>query len=397
MWRKDMATKELIIKQEHKCPYCGRDPGHFFYGPGHKIKKNKTWCSRQCSHAHSKGYVYSEVIKSKIPEDVLLDPEDRERALDYVNDNLTRRWRYHCKGTGYVRTIVDLKDVFLHRFVLGVGYDNSTNVVFLNGNKKDCRKANLQIMTQEEHNIWHNTKITQDVIIEGVHKKKMSFETKHGAREVFFDPDDWDIIKIYRWCIKHSSKWSDYAQAQVPHPDGGKKICNSKHTTATGEEIEYLYSTAKTTKLAMHRLVSGLVMVGSETGLHIDHIDGNGLNNCKENLRITSARGNTHNRKTYSNGDVPYSGVTLRSDCVRLIKQGEDVSHIKNPFIARIGGGKDRKHLGCFPTAERAAEVYDKAVCKYWELVNPERQLNFPELKEQYLAEIEAEEKILTS
>ena len=382
-----MTKKILKLDEEPRCLYCGKVAG-YYKNPNYTVKRPKRFCKTKCGMRHRLGYNHDEVKASKIPADALLDPEDRERAIDYLGDVLRRRWRYHNNGSGYIKTTVDLKEVFLHRFLLGVGDDNSVNVVHLNGDRKDCRKANLQIMSLEEHNIWYNTKRTQDVIVEGVCKKKMSIDTKHGVKEVFFDSEDWDIIKVYRWGIKHSSKWTDYAQAHVPHPDGSKTICKNKYMRA-GEEVEYTYSTARQTALMMHRLVKGFSVVSKGADTHIDHIDGDGLNNCKDNLKAGPPELNSRNKKTYSvsTGAIPYNGVKLRSDYAKLIKQGKDASHIKNPYVCSLGG-KDRKHLGCFPTSEKAAEVYDRAVCEYWEVVSPERQLNFSDRYKEYMVDL---------
>ena len=75
-----------------------------------------------------------------------------------------------------------------------------------------------------------------------------------------------------------------------------------------------------------------------------------------------------------------------------LIKQGKDASRIKKPYVSRIGG-KSRKYLGCFSTAEQAAQAYDRAVCKHWEVVNPERQLNFPDRMQEYLDDLKNTQK----
>jgi hypothetical protein len=390
-----MAKETIKLDEEPRCLYCGKVAG-YYKNPNYTVDRPKMFCKTKCGMRHRLGYNYNEVKASKIPVDVLLDPEDRERAIDYLGDVLRRRWRYHNNGSGYIITTIDKKLVFLHRFLLGVGDDNSINVVHLNGDRKDCRKANLQIMSQEEHNIWHNTKITQDVIVEGVSKKKMSIDTKNGIKEVFFDPDDWDTIKIYRWGIKASGRWTDYAQAGVHHPDGDDRIAKGRYVR-DGKEVEYTYSTARTTQLMMHRLVKGFSVVSKETDIHIDHIDGNGLNNCKDNLRTGSPQQNSRNKKTYSvsTGAIPYTGVKFRSDYARLIKQGEDASHIKNPYISSIGG-KSRKYLGCFPTAEQAAQAYDNALCKHWEVVSPERQLNFPERYDEYMADLEKNTEKIT-
>ena len=64
-------------------------------------------------------------------------------------------------------------------------------------------------------------------------------------------------------------------------------------------------------KLCMAHRLAFLYMNGSlpEKGEQVDHIDGNGLNNSWENLRIVTPAGNLRNQKLYSNNKSGYCGV----------------------------------------------------------------------------------------
>lgn len=55
----------------------------------------------------------------------------------------------------------------------------------------------------------------------------------------------------------------------------------------------------------MHTLIVGKLTKGFET----DHIDGNGLNNCKSNLRIVTTAQNSMNAKKAANKSSIYKGV----------------------------------------------------------------------------------------
>ena|ERR1035438_1753177 len=84
------------------------------------------------------------------------------------------------------------------------------------------------------------------------------------------------------------------------------------------------------------------IMGGARKGFHIDHINGDKLDNRKENLRFTSPSRNQVNRhKLNKNSGSGVRGVTKRSSG-------------PNPFIAQIMVNRRMKYLGSFPTLESA-------------------------------------------
>lgn len=97
-------------------------------------------------------------------------------------------------------------------------------------------------------------------------------------------------------------------------------------------------------------------------GMTIDHIDGNGLNNQKTNLRICTQSDNNKNSKARSHCVSGFKGVTLLKG--------------KQKYIARIRvDGKD-KFIGSYKDPVDAAIAYDRA-CK--KLRGEFAVLNFPE------------------
>ena len=88
----------------------------------------------------------------------------------------------------------------------------------------------------------------------------------------------------------------------------------------------------------MHRLVLGLERTDSR---QVDHINHEGLDNRRSNLRIVTSVENKHNVRPF--GNTEYVGVHYVRD--------------KQRFIATMG----RKHLGYFDTAEEAAVTRDAA------------------------------------
>lgn len=92
----------------------------------------------------------------------------------------------------------------------------------------------------------------------------------------------------------------------------------------------------------MHRLLLGLPV-----GLQVDHEDGNGLNNTRDNLRLATSSQNQHNKGLGHNNKSGYKGVSF------------DKQYQK--WSADIYINYKRIKLGRFDTKEEAAKVYAEA------------------------------------
>ena len=103
----------------------------------------------------------------------------------------------------------------------------------------------------------------------------------------------------------------------------------------------------------MHR-----VIMGNIAGVVIDHINGNGIDNRKENLRKCTVKDNNRNKRISKNNQTGYKGVYYLDN----IKNNKPYKYI----IAQIGGNKNRRYLGTFKTLELAAIAYNESALKYY-------------------------------
>lgn len=120
------------------------------------------------------------------------------------------------------------------------------------------------------------------------------------------------------------SNW--YAHAQVHTAYARREDCSGR----------------KRRTMYMHR-----VILGVKDGIEVDHIDGNGLNNRRGNLREASRSQNNQNRATYKNSTSGVKGVNFHK------KSGK--------WHARVHANGKCFSLGLFSSANDAHAAYCKA------------------------------------
>lgn len=141
------------------------------------------------------------------------------------------------------------------------------------------------------------------------------------GKTCLIDNDDYELIKEYSWAA-HFERSNWYAVTS--------KRINGKLKT-----------------IRMHRLI-----LDAKPGQYVDHINRNGLDNRKSNIRICTPQQNTLNRISHKNSSSKYKGVSLRKTT--------------NKYESYISINGKRKHLGFFKKEIDAAKAYNSAALKYY-------------------------------
>lgn len=129
------------------------------------------------------------------------------------------------------------------------------------------------------------------------------------------DPEDWERVSVYKW---HTFKWK-------------------------GRDNYYARVANKYDKFFLHQFI-----LPPPPGMEIDHINRNGLDNRKANLRVATKSQNCMNR------------VRLNSTGFRGVRRQSSGGY---QAMIRVGGKSFA--LGTYRTAAVAAQAYDDAARKH--------------------------------
>lgn len=143
------------------------------------------------------------------------------------------------------------------------------------------------------------------------------------------DDTDFKLISKYSWTIHKKAHGVCYAQRTV-------------------------IKRGKSGSVYMHRSVKR-----AQKGQIVDHINGNGMDNRRANLRLCSQAANLQRGRIRSSNTSGFRGV----------------SKSNGKWKAQIAHERKNKHLGYFSTKEDAAKAYDTAAAK---IFGKYAGLNFP-------------------
>jgi hypothetical protein len=141
---------------------------------------------------------------------------------------------------------------------------------------------------------------------------------KYPGKFALVDDEDYDFLTQFNWYVK-KGRTTFYAYADV-----------------------WIKEEKRNFHHKMHRLLLGL----TDSKMLADHIDHNGLNNQRSNLRIATSAQNSWNMSA-KKGTSIYKGVYFYPKL--------------NKWRAKIRRGSIIKYLGQFNTEAEAALAYNKA------------------------------------
>ena len=158
------------------------------------------------------------------------------------------------------------------------------------------------------------------------------------------DDEDYEMLTEHKWSALRDHKTKDrfYVKRNSPTDSNGKRKI-----------------------ILMHREITN-----APKGKVVDHINGNPLDNRKENLRVCTQQENTMNRRKHKNNKSGYKGVSYKK------KKKDMINEYSKPWQAQIRHNQKSICLGYYRIKKEAARVYDQ---KAVELFGEFAVLNFPE------------------
>ena len=153
-------------------------------------------------------------------------------------------------------------------------------------------------------------------------KKYKIISNKHGVHYVLLDNTDFKLIK------ELGGKWG---------------VCKMR-------DVFYVQKRFPNNKVKqLHRF-----LLNAPNGTYVDHINGNTLDNRRQNLRICTNSANLRNGRIRTNNISGFTGVGFNKN--------------RNKWEARIKVKYKQINLGRFDSKQMAIKARKKAEQKYWNI-----------------------------
>lgn len=149
------------------------------------------------------------------------------------------------------------------------------------------------------------------------------------------DEEDYESVSKYLWYVQEKTLKNGIKKNYV------------RRNVSPGKQV------------MLHRQLCGI----TDSMIIVDHLDDNGLNNCRQNLRVCRHSQNNQRKRTANpHGYRGIGPITLADGSVH--------------WQARIKDNYKNLFLGSYVTPEEAARAYDAAAKK---LHGSQARLNFPD------------------
>lgn len=129
------------------------------------------------------------------------------------------------------------------------------------------------------------------------------------------DDEDYESLSSYKWCA-------------TPYGRGNNFYA-----------VRGMWSEGRTVRVYMHRAI-----LCPPSGMHVDHVSGDGLDNRRGNLRLATQAQNNQNHRIHRNNRSGYKGVGQK--------------HRDKRWTACIRVDGKRKYLGAFDSPIEAHAAY---------------------------------------